>query len=83
MSEDEKPLSLFKAILFLGLGITSIITPIQVIDEGLLTNDVFWMLGISFLLLPLIFIPKSLRLGWRDGIVLLGIYITFVYITLN
>ena len=65
------------------LGITSIITPIQVIDTGLLTTDIFWMLGISFLILPLVFIPKGLRLGWRDGIILLGLYTTFVYITLT
>ncbi|MDB2606760.1 sodium:calcium antiporter, partial [Zobellia sp.] len=63
------------------LGITSIITPVRVIDERLLSNDIFWMLGISFLVLPLVFIPKGLRLGWRDGIILLGIYIAFVYLT--
>lgn len=65
------------------LGITSIITPIQVIDQGLLTNDIFWMLGVSFLILPLVFIPKGLRLGWRDGIVLLGLYLTFIYVTIG
>ncbi|WP_291869458.1 calcium/sodium antiporter [Maribacter sp.] len=63
------------------LGITSIITPIKVVDRGLLDFDIFWMLGISFLILPLVFIPRGLRLGWRDGIVLLGLYVTFVYLT--
>ncbi|MEL6918299.1 MAG: calcium/sodium antiporter [Bacteroidota bacterium] len=61
------------------LGITSLITPIRVMDAGLLTNDIFWMLGISFLILPLVFFPKGLRLGWRDGIILLGFYAVFVY----
>ena len=65
------------------LGITSIITPIKVVDEGLLSNDIFWMLGISFLILPLVFIPRGLRLGWRDGLVLLACYITFVCITVS
>ncbi len=65
------------------LGITSIITPITVVDQGLLDFDIFWMLGISFLILPLVFVPKGLRLGWRDGIILLGIYITFVYLTVS
>ena len=65
------------------LGITSIITPIKVIDEGLLSNDVFWMLGMSFLILPLVFIPKGLRLGWRDGLILLALYVTFVYFTIT
>lgn len=63
------------------LGITSMITPVSVMDKGLLTNDIYWMLGISFLILPLVFIPKKLRLDWKDGIVLLGLYIAFVYVT--
>ena len=62
------------------LGITSMITPVSVMDRGLLTNDIFWMLGISFLILPLVFFPKKLRLNWKDGILLLGLYVTFVYI---
>lgn len=64
------------------LGITSIITPIPVVDERLLSNDIFWMLGISFLILPLVFIPKGLRLNWKDGIILLTCYGFFIYQTL-
>lgn len=63
------------------LGITSLITPIQVFDESLLSNDIFWMLGISFLILPLVFFPKGLRLGWRDGLILLSVYVIFIYLT--
>ncbi len=65
------------------LGITSIITPIRVIDQGLVTNDIFWMLGISFLILPLVFFPKGLRLGWRDGLVLISLYLVFIYVTVQ
>lgn len=65
------------------LGITSIITPITVVDQGLLSNDIFWMLGISFLILPLVFFPKGLRLGWRDGLVLAAFYTAFVYFTIT
>lgn len=65
------------------LGITSIITPIQVQDQGLLGNDIFWMLGISFLIFPLVFFPKGLRLGWRDGLVLLLVYMVFLYFTIQ
>lgn len=64
------------------LGITAIITPIEVMDQKFLTNDIFWMLGISFLILPLVFLPKGLRLNWIDGIVLLLVYVGFVYWTL-
>lgn len=87
--KKEKAISLGNLIgsnifnLLAVLGITSIITPISVMDEGLLTNDIFWMLGISFLVLPLVFIPKGLRLGWRDGVVLLGMYAAFIYITIR
>lgn len=87
--KKEKAISLGNLIgsnifnLLAVLGITSIITPIRVMDQGLLSNDIFWMLGISFLILPLVFIPKGLRLGWRDGIILVGIYVAFVYVTIG
>lgn len=87
--KKEKAISLGNLIgsnifnLLAVLGITSIITPIAVLDQGLVTNDVFWMLGISFLILPLVFFPKGLRLGWRDGILLLLSYLIFVYLTVS
>ena len=64
------------------LGITSIITPVKVTDLGLLTSDIFWMLGISFVVLPLVFIPKGYRLGWKDGVLLLLLYVIFIYFTI-
>jgi cation:H+ antiporter len=64
------------------LGITSMVTPVAVSDEGLLTNDIFWMLGISFLVLPLVFVPKGFRLNWKDGVVLLVLYGAFIYMTI-
>lgn len=87
--KKEKAISLGNLIgsnifnLLAVLGITSIVTPIVVVDQGLLHNDIFWMLGISFLILPLVFFPKGLRLGWRDGLVLLAFYAAFVYMTIN
>lgn len=87
--KKEKAISLGNLIgsnifnLLAVLGITSIITPIKVVDQGLLTSDIFWMLGISFLILPLVFFPKGLRLGWRDGIVLVAVYMVFVYFTVT
>ncbi len=87
--KKEKAISLGNLIgsnifnLMAVLGITSMITPITVMDQGLLSNDIFWMLGISFLILPLVFFPKGLRLGWRDGIVLVAVYLTFLYFTIT
>ncbi|WP_375325112.1 calcium/sodium antiporter [Flagellimonas sp. GZD32] len=87
--KKEKAISLGNLIgsnifnLLAVLGITSIITPITVMDQGLLKSDIFWMLGISFLIFPLVFFPRGLRLGWRDGIVLLTVYAVFVYMTIK
>ncbi len=87
--KKEKAISLGNLIgsnifnLLAVLGITSIITPIAVVDQGLLSNDIFWMLGISFLILPLVFIPKGQRLGWRDGLVLVTVYAVFVYVAFH
>ncbi|MBR9855332.1 MAG: calcium/sodium antiporter [Algicola sp.] len=87
--KQEKAISLGNLIgsnifnLLAVLGITAIITPITVMDEGLLSSDIFWMLGISFLIFPLVFFPKGLRLGWRDGIILLTFYAVFIYVTIK
>jgi cation:H+ antiporter len=60
------------------LGITAIIHPLSVEDPGLLSNDILWMLGISFLILPLVFLPKSYRLSLRDGLILIVVYGLFL-----
>ena len=64
------------------LGITSIITPVSLVDERLLTSDLFWMLGISFIILPLVFSPKRYQLNWIHGSLLLSGYFVFIYYTL-
>jgi cation:H+ antiporter len=64
------------------LGITAIITPIEVVDDKFLTNDIYWMLATALLVLPLVFLPKGLRLNWIDGILLIIVYSGFVYWTL-
>ena len=61
------------------LGITAMITPVKVTDQGLLTNDIFWMLGISFLILLLNFFPIKMKLTWKEGLILLLLYIAFMY----
>jgi len=64
------------------LGITSIVTPVAVSDLGLLSNDIFWMLGVSFLILPLVLLPRRFQLNWKHGFVLLVLYGIFIYRTL-
>jgi len=65
------------------LGITSIITPVKVTDQGLLTNDIFWMLGISFLILILVFVPSRMKLSWKDGVILISLYAWFMFQMFN
>ena len=86
--KKEKAISLGNLIgsnifnILAALGITSIVTPVAVSDLGLLSNDIFWMLGISFLTLPFVFLPKRFQLNWKHGIVLLVLYGAFIYRTL-
>ena len=61
------------------MGLTSIITPVTVGDAGMLTNDIWWMMGISLLILPLVFLPKRMRLGRLDGIILFSVYLYFLW----
>lgn len=61
------------------LGITSIITPITIVDQGLLSSDIFWMLGISLLIFPLVFAPAKMKLSWKEGLILIGLYLLFMY----
>ena len=61
------------------LGITSIVKPIAVLDESLITNDIWWMLGISVLLYPLMFLFKKDHFGRVEGLVLLMVYTIYIY----
>ena len=61
------------------LGITSMIAPVSVVDMGLLDNDIWWMMGISFLILPLVFLFKRNQLNKIEGVILLSIYLSFLY----
>ena len=66
--------------IFAVLGITSMIQPIQVIDEGLIHNDVWWMFGVALLLYPLMFFFHKSHIGRLEGFLLLLFY--FFYIIL-
>ncbi len=61
------------------LGITAIVSPITLKDQGFITNDLFFMTFIAFALFPLVFAPSRMKLSWKEGLVLLSIYGAFVY----
>ncbi len=61
------------------LGLTAIVTPVSVTDYGLISNDLVWMLVISFLILPLVFfVPVKMKLSWKEGLILALFYIAFM-----
>ncbi|MCC8358395.1 calcium/sodium antiporter [Salinimicrobium sediminilitoris] len=60
------------------LGITAIIQPIAVSSEAILTSDIFWMIGIAFILIPLAFLPKRYSMNRWKGFFLVAGYAAFV-----
>lgn len=65
------------------LGLTAMIQPITVVSEQTLTNDVIWMIAISFAILPIALMPKKFVLGRREGFILLLAYLVFVTLTIS
>ena len=65
------------------LGITAIINPLTVVDDTLLNFDIYVMIGIATLLIPMVFSTKKMVIYWRDGFILLIVYILFIAKTLN
>ncbi len=85
MIKKEKAISLGNLIgsnifnIMSVLGITAIVSPITLKDQGFITNDLFFMTFIAFVLFPLVFAPSKMKLSWKEGLVLLSIYGAFVY----
>ena len=64
------------------LGITSLIKPIVMQSQQVLSNDIYWMIAFSFILVPLAFLPKKFLFGRIKGLVILAGYSVFLYITI-
>lgn len=60
------------------IGITSIIQPIQLESQLVLTNDLVWMIAISALILPLALLPKFMELNRYKGFLLFASYVAFL-----
>ncbi|WP_223033084.1 calcium/sodium antiporter [Hanstruepera marina] len=61
------------------LGLTAMVHPIEVKNENILGQDIFWMLGFAAILLPLAFLPKRFTIGRWKGMLILTAYIIFIY----
>ncbi len=64
------------------LGITSLIQPIVMQSQEVLSKDIYWMIAFSFILVPLAFIPKKFLFSRIKGAVILAGYALFLYITI-
>jgi cation:H+ antiporter len=61
------------------LGLTALIKEIPVTEVQILSRDIFWMLGFSAILIPLVFIPKKFLIGRFKGVFLFLGYSLFIY----
>lgn len=61
------------------LGLSGMIAPLPV-APALIASDCWWMLGVTLLLFPLMF--TGLRVNRREGALLLGVYVIYVWILL-
>jgi len=57
------------------LGITSTVTDINV-DQAIMNSDIYWMLGVSLLILPMMLIGK--KIGRLKGFILVGGYVFYI-----
>ncbi len=64
------------------LGITSLIQPIVMQSQEVLSNDIYWMIAFAFILVPLAFLPKKFLFSRIKGAVILAGYAVFLYVTI-
>ena len=63
---------------FAVLGITSILTPLNIVNLNIVNFDIYIMLLFAFIILPLMFFPKKLVLGRFEGLIIFSLYIIYV-----
>ena len=63
------------------LGITAMIKAIPVENAEILTNDIFWMLGFAFVLIPITLLFKRNEINRFKGFLIFGAYLFFVVTT--
>jgi cation:H+ antiporter len=63
------------------LGITSLIKPVSGFEEKVLNTDIWWMAGISFLIVPLAWIPPRNLINWWKATLLTVLYLIFIYVS--
>lgn len=85
-AKQEKAISLGNLIgsnifnIALVLGLTAMIKPIPVTEASILSTDIFWMIGFSAVLIPLIFLPNRLQISRFKGFALVVGYGIFMFL---
>ena len=59
---------------FAVLGFTSFVTPIYIIDQNIISFDIYIMIFFAAIVLPLIFFSKKNVLGRKEGLIILVFY---------
>lgn len=62
------------------LGLTAMVKSIPVTEPQILSNDLFWMLGFAFVLLPLVFVIKKFEITRPKGFFLVFAYGVFMFL---
>jgi len=62
------------------LGLTAMVKPIPVTEVSILSTDIFWMIGFSAVLIPLIFLPNRLQISRFKGFALVVGYGIFMFL---
>jgi len=65
------------------LGLTAMIKPISVTAPEILNHDIFWMLGFSAILIPLIFSFNKLQISRLKGVLLVVLYAFFIFLVFS
>jgi cation:H+ antiporter len=63
------------------LGITALITPINMVDKNLLYVDAWWMIAYALLIFPMMGLITKGKLGRGEGLILFVTYIVYVILT--
>ena len=63
---------------FAVLGITSILTPLNVTNLNIINFDIYVMLFFAIIILPLMFFPKKLVLGRVEGLIIFILYLVYI-----
>lgn len=63
---------------FAVLGITSILTPLNVTNLNIINFDIYVMLFFAIIILPLMFFPKKLVLGRVEGLIIFSLYLAYI-----